>query len=121
MIETLTRHPLTRPAALLVVAVAARLSHWKGAQDKAGLVLKLFLGCYLLGLGVLFAGRVLDYRNATEIAVEDAGETLLGTLPSVIPLVFEGLGFVLALAAFVLSLWVRPSGSVGGRVNQLME
>lgn len=107
MIEILTRNPVFRACARPLRWLGGLVDRVRTVHDKGGLALRLTMAAFLLGLGLLFAGTVLDYRDAAAKAREGLVEGGLGGLPSVVPIVFQGLGLLLALVALLVSLWVR--------------
>jgi lipopolysaccharide export system permease protein len=109
MIEILTRNPLTRSAKRLTERVTTWLSHILNRSDKGILSIKAFMGAFLLGLGLLFAGTLLDYRDATEALRNPEVKSGLDEIPSLIPLIFQGFGVFLSLVAFLVSLWVKET------------
>ena len=64
MIEILTRNPLSRFVARFLRAAGELVDRAKKVTDKGGVALRVIMGGFLLGLGLLFAGTVLDYRDA---------------------------------------------------------
>jgi len=115
MIEFLTRNRLTRAFERLIVGCGELLSFLKSRHDKGGLALKAFMGAFFTGLGLFFAGSILGYRDTME-AMKSAGEeATLDSLPGVVPLFFQGIGLVLALIAFLVSLGVGEGNSPGRR------
>ncbi len=104
MIEKLTSH--RRVAALVrrVRSATESLASWQGLQDRGALVFRFVLGAYFAGMGLFFAGTLGGYRRAASDP-DGIDASSIGELPSVIPLVFQGIGLVLAAGAFLLSLW----------------
>jgi lipopolysaccharide export system permease protein len=111
MIEILTRNPVSRAVVRLLRAMGGVVDRAKKVTDKGGVALRVIMGGFLLGLGLLFAGTVLDYRDAAAKVQEGLSDGGLGGLPSVVPILFQGLGMFLALVAFLVSLWVRGDHS----------
>ncbi len=111
MIEILTRNPLTRVAVRSLRSMGDFVERAKKVTDKGGAALRVMMGGFLFGLGLLFAGTLLDYRDAAAKVQEGIADGGLGGLPSVVPIVFQGLGMLLALVAFLVSLWVREDDS----------
>ena len=111
MNEILTRNPVIRFAGRCVSWLGKTVDRMRHVHDKGGAVLRIFMGGFALGLGLHFTGSVLDYLQLSERIAEDAGDPGLSLIPSVVPLVFQGLGLLLALVAFVVSLWVREGNS----------
>jgi len=120
MIGTLTRNRVVRVARDSAGALRQRLSSLGSGADKRALGLKAFTGALLLGLGSLFYGTVVDYQGTTERLRAEGGEAALAQLPSVAPLVWQGIGVFLALVAFLVSLWVREDTSDQGRRGNLI-
>jgi lipopolysaccharide export system permease protein len=107
MIEILTRNPLFRFLGRPIKAAGALLERARKVHDKGGVALRVIMAGFLLGLGLLFAGTILDYRDAAAKAQGGQGDGSLSGLPSVVPVLFQGLGMLLALVAFLVSLWVN--------------
>jgi LPS export ABC transporter permease LptG len=111
MIEILTRNPLSRFVARFLRAAGELVDRAKKVTDKGGVALRVIMGGFLLGLGLLFAGTVLDYRDAAAKVGEGISDEGLGGLPSLVPILFQGLGMLLSMVAFLVSLWVRGDHS----------
>lgn len=107
MIEILTRTPLIRFLGRPIQAAGALFDRARKVHDKGGVALRVIMAGFLLGLGLLFAGTILDYRDAAAKAQEGVGNASLSGLPSIVPILFQGLGMLLALVAFLVSLWVN--------------
>lgn len=91
-----------------------------GRSDKRSLALKGFMASLLLGLALLFYGTLLDYREASEVARQAGADGGLGELPSVVPLIWQGLSVLLALLSLVISMWVREDTTEQGRRGTLI-
>lgn len=92
-------------------AMGGLLERARKVHDKGGAALRVIMGGFLLGLTLLFAGTILDYRDAAAKAQAGLADGTLNGLPSVVPILFQGLGMLLALVAFLVSLWVREGNS----------
>lgn len=109
MIEILTRNPLKRSGKQLGERLTAALSQVLNRNDKGILAIRACMGALLIGLGLLFLGTLLDYRDSVRALQELAIKDRLEELPSLIPMVFQGFGVFLALIAFFVTLWVKES------------
>ncbi len=105
MINALTRIPMARAGVDLVQRGIAMAREWKSRHGKGGMALKIFMGAFFVGIGVVFVGTIGDYGDRSTPGA--SGEEALSTLPSVVPIVFQGLALFLALAAFVIVFWVN--------------
>lgn len=79
--------------------------------DTRGLAIKVFMGGLALGLGLHFLGTVEQYQSDSEALRNANTPEALQAIPSFAPLVWQGMGVFLALAAFLTSLWIRESAS----------
>tara|TARA_R110000850_G_scaffold19988_18_gene59858 strand:+ start:337 stop:2088 length:1752 start_codon:yes stop_codon:yes gene_type:complete len=109
MIKFLTRNPLidwSRNGIALLVSWGKKFGT---RGDRRGLALKALMFILVIGLGLVFNQTLVDYNDANR-GVSELGsatdETNLGQLPSVIPMVWQGLGVFLSLVAFLTSLWI---------------
>ncbi len=103
MIEILTRAPLVGSLGRLYRRAAALVSGWMDRQDRGGLVLKVCMGAFLTGLGMLFVGNLSDHRGAE---AGEGGAVPVAALPSIVPVVSQGIGVLLASVGFLASLCV---------------
>lgn len=115
MFHHVTSHPFVSRSVAALRRAAAAVSGWSGFQDRGGFAFRFVLGTYMAGLGLYIVTSLEAYREASAMVRAGAEAAPLGTLPSVVPMVFQGLGFVLSIGAFVLALWVRPDKSPGLR------
>jgi lipopolysaccharide export system permease protein len=111
MTDRLTSHPVVRSLLRSFRRLASAASVWAARVDRVGFAFRLLFGAYVTGLALFFFGTLGDFRDGTG-PVEGASPD---SLPSVIPIVFQGLGLVLAIGAFLLSLLVRGGTSPGLR------
>lgn len=115
MIESLTRTPLARLAKRLAAPVWERLISLARSPDRGEVILKLSLAAYVGGLLLLFAGTVLDYRDAGSRDLGEEAATRVGALPSLVPIVSQGLALFIAILALLVSLWIRVGDSLSRR------
>ncbi|MEX2581282.1 MAG: LptF/LptG family permease [Verrucomicrobiales bacterium] len=120
MIETLTRNPVTTFFQWLYRVLKGWLAKAMGRSDKRSIALKGFMASLVAGLALVFYGTVLDYRAAADAAQKLGAEEGMHELPSLVPLIWQGLGVFLAVLAFVVSLWVREDTSEQGRRGTLI-
>lgn len=111
MNEILTRNPVIRAAGHAVSWLGRLGDKLRHVHDKGGAVLRVFMGLFALALGLHFTGSVLDYLQQSAQIGGEAGKEGLSLIPSVVPIVFQGLGLLLSLVAFLVSLWVREGNS----------
>lgn len=102
MIKSLTRTPIALAVVSLVRKARSILEEVKGRQNRGGLALKVFMGAYLAGLGLVFAGTLSDHGD--QRAEAGVGPEALAMLPSIVPIVFQGLSLFLALGGFLMVL-----------------
>jgi len=84
-------------------------------SDGKGLTIKIAMACLFVGLALLFSRTYQSHLEATrtmQTAVENAspasqGSVALANLPPVLPLVGKGIGVLLAMVAFILSMLIR--------------
>lgn len=115
MINVLTRNRVTRLAIDFSKTLRDWISKIIGASDKGALALKLSMAFLVIGLAMVFYGTLVDYRNAAAELTSEGTTVALQELPSVFPMIWQGVGVFLALVAFLISLFVRGVGS--GREN----
>ncbi len=111
MIERLTRTPLWRGGAKAFARAGGWLARLRDHQDRAGLVLKGFMGAFLLGLGLFFVSTLLAQREAVAALGEAGGASTIELLPGIVPIVSQGAGLLLATGAFAVSLLVKEGNS----------
>lgn len=109
MIEILTRNPLTRFGQRFAGQVNSGVRHVLNRSDKGSLSIRGFTGGLLIWLGLVFVGTMLDYRDAAKVVSEAGAKPALEELPSLIPLVFQGLGVFIALVSFLVTLWIKET------------
>lgn len=109
MIEILTRNPLTRFGQRLAVQVKSGVHHVLNRSDKGTLSIRAFMGLLLVWLALIFAGTLIDYRDAGRVVGEAGTRPELSKLPSLIPLIFQGFGVFVALVSFLVTLWIRET------------
>lgn len=109
MIDTLTRNPLVGRLIQRTMRGWAVAVDYSNRADKGALALKAFIATVFLGIALLFASTLLEYRHAIQALKIDEGNSSLRDLPSLIPLVSQGMGTFIALAAFLVSLLVRSN------------
>lgn len=114
MIKSLTRNPAVRAGTELVQKGIEAATDWRRRHSKGGLALKVFMGAYLGGLALVFAGTLIDYGNRGAAAGVEGGAA---ALPSMIPILFQGLALMLAFAAFLVVLWVGKESTMDRRRN----
>ncbi|MDF1850358.1 MAG: LptF/LptG family permease [Verrucomicrobiales bacterium] len=88
-------------------------------SGKRGLTIKLIMGALLTSLAFLFYNTWTQYQ-AESFALREGQASSLSAIPSMVPLVWRGIGLFLALVAFLISLWVREEASAGGRRGTLV-
>ena len=115
MIAILTRNPLTRFIKRLTEGVMTVLSHVLNRGDKGALTIKAVMGALLIGLGLLFAGTLVEYRDSVRALRNQGAAPDLNELPSMVPMVFQGIGVFLAIVAFLVSLWLRKNMEINQR------
>ncbi len=120
MNQTLTRNPVTTFFRWLARMVKLGFEKAMGRSDKRAIALKAFMAALFLGLSLLFYGTLLDYRDASEAARASGAENRLAKLPSLVPLIWQGLSVFLALLAMAVSMWVREDTSEQGRRGTLV-
>jgi lipopolysaccharide export system permease protein len=109
MIEILTRNPLTRFGQRLAGQVKSGVHHVLNHSDKGTLSIRTFMGLLLVWLALIFAGTLIDYRDAGRVISEAGARPALDKLPSLIPLIFQGFGVFIALVSFLVTLWIRET------------
>lgn len=109
MINTLTRNPLTRFGKRLAAQAKTKVHAVLNGSDKKSLSIRAFMGGLLLWLTLLFAGTLLDYRNASLALRNAEGQAGLDELPSLVPLIFRGFGAFLALVSFFITFWIKET------------
>lgn len=109
MIAILTRNPLARFLKRLTERVTSVLSHTLSRGDKGGLAIKSLMGVTLIGLGLLFAGTLQDYRDALRSLRSPGTGHGLDEIPSMVTMICQGFGVFLSLVAFLVSLWLRET------------
>lgn len=120
MNQTLTRNPVTTFFRWSFRMVKLGLEKAMGRSDKRAIALKGFMAALFLGLAMVFYGTLLDYRDASEAARDLGPEEGLHQLPSLVPLIWQGLSVLLALLATAVSMWVREDTSEHGRRGTLI-
>ena len=115
MIAVLTRNPLARFLKRLTERVTTVLSHVLNRSDKGALTIKAVMGALLIGLGLLFAGTMLEYRDSVRALRNQESARNLNELPSMVPMIFQGIGVFLSLVAFLVSLWLRKNMEINQR------
>jgi len=109
MIEILTRNPLTRFGQRFAGQVNSGVRHVLNRSDKGSLSIRGFTGGLLIWLGLVLVGTLLDYRDAAKVVSEAGAKPALEELPSLIPLVFQGLGVFIAFVSFLVTLWIKET------------
>lgn len=107
MNQSLTPEFVKRAAKPLVDMATKGVERLRGVGDRGGLLLKVFMGAFALGLAILLAGTILDYRETSARASLGGSSADLPELRSVVPIVSQGFGVFLALLAFATSLSIR--------------
>jgi len=115
MIDILTRNPLVRFLKRLTGQVTVVLSHALNRGDKGALTIKAVMAALLIGLGLLFSGSLLTYRDSVRALRTPGAVPDLNELPSIAPMIFQGLGVFLSLVAFLVSLWLRKDTEINQR------
>lgn len=88
-------------------------------SGKRGLTIKILMGILLAVLSFLFYNTWNQYQ-AESLALREGTAASLAAIPSMVPIVWRGIGLFLALVAFLISLWVREEQSAGGRRGTLI-
>jgi len=109
MIDFLTRNPLARFIQRLATSLKGAATRFLDRGRGTGVLLRAFMAVLVVGLFSLFISTILDYRDRIEGLQQSAGSGKLEDLPSIIPIICEGVGVFLALVAFFVSFWVRKS------------
>ncbi|MDP4585249.1 MAG: hypothetical protein NWT04_15155, partial [Verrucomicrobiales bacterium] len=109
MIEILTRNPLTRFGQRLAGQVRSGVHHVLSRSDKGALSIRAFMGLLPVWLAFIFAGTLFEYRDAGRVLGETGGKPVLGELPSLIPLVFQGFGVFIALVSFLVTFRIKET------------
>lgn len=109
MIEILTRNPLTRFGQRLAGQVGSGVHHVLNRSDKGTLSIRAFMGLLPVWLALIFVGTLFEYRDAGRVLGEAGGKPVLGELPSLIPLVFEGFGVFIALVSFLVTFRIKET------------
>lgn len=109
MIDFLTRNPLARALQRFSTWLRVLVTRLADRARGAGVLLRGGMGLLVVGLSALFLATVLDYRDMVEGMRQSAGPGKLEDLPSIVPIVCEGVGVFLALVGFFVSFWVRKS------------
>lgn len=115
MMESLTRSPAIgrmRDAAAGVVSAVAR---FKSHHDKGGFALKTLMAAFAGGLALLFAGSILEFGEVSESIGKVEEAAAARTLPSAMPIVFQGIGLLLALLALAVGFFVREGTAMERR------
>jgi len=107
MIETLTRKPLFKKAVEQGRGFRDFVSERMSGGGRKGIALKAFAGLFCAALGWIFVGTMLDYGEASALAAAEGSPQSDGQLPSVVPLAWQAVGVLLALAGFVVSLFLK--------------
>ncbi len=115
MINILTSTPLARAAQRLSSMLSTRISTWKSHGDKAGGVFKILMAIFCLAMGGIFLSAIFIESESMASGAASGEESMLSSLPGVIPLVFQGVAFCLALAGFLTSLWMSSKSSMIAR------
>ncbi|MBU6179722.1 MAG: LptF/LptG family permease [Verrucomicrobia bacterium] len=115
MIERVTRNPVIGKFKAAAGAMVAAFTRFKSLHDKGGFALKTLMAAFLGGLGLLFVGSIIEFGETSESIQTGPAGTSLGMLPSAVPIIFQGVALLLALIAFVVSLFVREGISMERR------
>lgn len=118
MIDFLTRSRVSTRITDFLKTAKEFVARMIGAGDKGALALKLFMAFLVLGLSMVFYGTLVDYRNAAAALTAEGSTEVLQELPSVFPVIWQGIGVFFALVAFLVSLFVR--GEVSNRANLIV-
>ncbi len=107
MIKFLTRSPVVSSMKTVGAMALGQIKKIGSRGDRRGLGLKAFMLILVLGLGSMLNESFVEYRDTVRNAgIEVEGEVNQQSLPSVVPMIGQGLGVFLALVAFLTSLWV---------------
>ncbi len=109
MIDFLTRNPLARFLQRLAKSLKDAASRLYDRGRGTGVLLRVFMGALVAVLFSLFISTILDYRDRIEGMQQSTGSQKLEDLPSIVPIICEGVGVFLALVGFFVSFWVRKS------------
>lgn len=115
MIDFLTRNPLALFLKRLQTSLGRIASRSLDYLSRPGVALRVGMVILVAGFISLFFDTILSYRDQVKAFQRSSGGGKLEDLPSIIPIICEGIGVFLALVGLLVSFWVRKSASLARR------
>ncbi|MEM9282909.1 MAG: LptF/LptG family permease [Verrucomicrobiota bacterium] len=107
MIRSLTRNPIYIKFKRLGLSLFERLKRLGSRGDRRGIALKVCLFLMMLGLGLMLQGSIEEFKG---VSADQSGDAVTesGALTMTTPLlIWQGVGAVFAVIAFVVSLFAN--------------